>query len=76
MDGDEGSAQVRIIAMENGPYRVSGAVKLVGADNQEIPHPDVFALCRCGQSAQKPFCDGTHRRIGFQAPGAQITKSG
>ena len=76
MDGQTDADQVQIISMENGPNRISGPVKLLGADSREIEHPDVFALCRCGRSASKPFCDGTHRSIGFQAPGAQITKQG
>ena len=62
---------VRITPMENGPTLVRGSVHLVGADGREIPHQDPFALCRCGASGNKPFCDGSHKRIGFQAPGAK-----
>ena len=43
-----------------GPYLVSGPVKLTDVDGREIPHPDQMALCRCGGSNNKPFCDGTH----------------
>jgi len=54
---------------QNGPYLVdvSEDVKLVDWNGQEYPiarRP--FALCRCGASANKPFCDGTHNKIGFQ----------
>jgi CDGSH-type Zn-finger protein len=48
----------------NGPYAVRG-VKLIDQDGNEIPTPESFALCRCGQSSNKPFCDGTHRTCGF-----------
>jgi CDGSH-type Zn-finger protein len=48
----------------NGPYAVRG-VKLIDQDGNEIPAPESFALCRCGQSSNKPFCDGTHRTCGF-----------
>jgi CDGSH-type Zn-finger protein len=54
---------------ENGPYLVEGDdVTLVdwkGATYQIAKRP--FALCRCGASTKKPFCDGTHSTIGFQA---------
>jgi CDGSH-type Zn-finger protein len=49
-----------ITPSENGPYLVSGLVRLTDVDGREIPHPDPMALCRCGGSGNKPFCDGTH----------------
>lgn len=48
----------------NGPYFVTAAA-LEGADGAELPVGEGVALCRCGGSAKKPFCDGTHRRNGF-----------
>ena len=55
---------------ENGPYLVTGPVTLVDADGNEyeLPEREGLALCRCGASATKPFCDKTHREICFQAP--------
>jgi CDGSH iron-sulfur domain-containing protein 3 len=56
---------------ENGPYKITGAVRVIDADGREYALPDdgrPLALCRCGGSSTKPFCDGTHRRIGFEAP--------
>ncbi len=58
-------ADVTITPSEDGPYLVSGPVKLTDIDGREIPHPDQMALCRCGHSNNKPFCDGTHLKIGF-----------
>ena len=69
----------RIVIAENGPYMVSGEVPLarkaaVSTDQGEpiawrnperIEAKDRYALCRCGQSSNKPFCDGTHARVGF-----------
>ena len=49
----------------NGPYFVTAAA-LKGAGGEELPIGEGAALCRCGGSAKKPFCDGTHRRNGFQ----------
>ena len=62
-------AEVRIQIQENGPYLVYGPVRLVDADGIEYDVRDrkVIALCRCGGSTTKPFCDGTHSRAGFQA---------
>ncbi len=52
----------------NGPYLVKGPIRLVDADGNEFRvDRDVIALCRCGGSTTKPFCDGTHSKIGFQA---------
>ncbi len=71
---------VTIKVRENGPYRVDGDendVKLVDWNGQEYAITKrPFALCRCGGSATKPFCDRTHSKIGFKAaegavPGSQ-----
>ena len=52
----------------NGPYRVTGPVKVVDADGKELELPsEMFSMCRCGHSETKPFCDGTHKKIAFQA---------
>jgi CDGSH-type Zn-finger protein len=62
---------------QNGPYLVEGEdVKLVdwnGHDYQITRRP--FALCRCGGSTTKPFCDGTHSKIGFNAAEAAVPGS-
>jgi CDGSH-type Zn-finger protein len=69
-------ADVRIIVRPNGPLRVEapeGAVELVDAEGKPFDLSAklkegrlAFSLCRCGGSVSKPFCDGTHSRIGFQ----------
>ena len=54
----------------NGPYLVQGArgIRLVDPDGKEFTvTQDTIALCRCGGSTNKPFCDGTHSKLGFQA---------
>jgi len=56
---------VTIIPSENGPYIVSGSVRLMAPDGRVIEHGEQMALCRCGQSSNKPFCDGTHATIDF-----------
>jgi CDGSH-type Zn-finger protein len=58
-------ADVNITPSENGPYLVSGAVRLTDVDGREVPHGEHMALCRCGHSKNKPFCDGMHVAIGF-----------
>ena len=60
--------QTRIIALDNGPYLVKGPVLLLDAEGNEFgTERATVALCRCGSSATKPFCDGTHSKIGFRA---------
>jgi CDGSH iron-sulfur domain-containing protein 3 len=55
-----------IQTLKNGPYLVKGEVELRDAGGEEIPVKDEqCALCRCGQSGNKPFCDGTHVKAGF-----------
>ncbi|HEY8296842.1 MAG TPA: CDGSH iron-sulfur domain-containing protein [Candidatus Baltobacteraceae bacterium] len=63
-------SDVTIKARESGPYLVTGSFTLIDADGNpyETANPKGnVALCRCGGSATKPFCDGTHAKIGFQA---------
>ena len=58
-----------ITAYEDGPLLVRGDFTLTRADGEIIePGRGVVALCRCGKSAIKPFCDGTHKLTGFRAP--------
>ena len=70
-------AEVKITIRRNGPYRVEappGSIEMVDADGNPYDLSArmkegklAFSLCRCGASVQKPFCDGTHAKIGFQA---------
>ena len=57
--------EVSITPSENGPYLVSGAVRLTDVEGRDVPHGEHMALCRCGCSKNKPYCDGTYLAIGF-----------
>lgn len=59
---------VTITVRKDGPYRVEGDVTLVDHEGNAIPTTSgkAFSLCRCGGSTRKPFCDGTHSKIGFR----------
>jgi CDGSH-type Zn-finger protein len=60
-----------ITPYRDGPLIVRGDFRLVDPDGVEIdPGRGTVALCRCGKSGIKPFCDGTHKRSGFSAPSA------
>ncbi len=64
-------SDVTIEVRKNGAYRVTGPFKLIDHEGNSIPLPekkpgkDWVSLCRCGASTTKPFCDGTHSKIGF-----------
>ena len=61
-------ADVTIRPLKNGPLIVEGQVDLFDTDGNKITSEKPrLALCRCGASSNKPFCDGTHSVIGFQA---------
>jgi CDGSH-type Zn-finger protein len=70
LDGgaEETHAATVVEPMRNGPLRVTGAihVRREGGNEEILPRA---TLCRCGESSRKPFCDNTHLRNGFQAPG-------
>ncbi len=57
---------VTIEPRSHGPLFVRGPVRVVDADGRVIREGSRLALCRCGASASKPFCDGSHRRIRFE----------
>jgi len=60
-----------ITPYRDGPLIVRGSFRLVDQDGNEIdPGRRTIALCRCGKSGIKPFCDGAHKRAGFSAPSA------
>ena len=60
---------VTIQVRANGPLKVTGPVTIIDADEVpfELPPGSSIVLCRCGHSKNKPFCDTTHREIGFVA---------
>lgn len=59
---------VRIEVLPDGPLLVKGGATLIGVDGQDKQCEGTAALCRCGASANKPFCDGSHVRAGFKDP--------
>jgi len=59
---------VSITALANGPLEVSGACTIKDSAGQTLKEAEKMYLCRCGHSANKPFCDGSHKREGFTAP--------
>jgi CDGSH-type Zn-finger protein len=71
---------VKITVRKNGPFRVEdpeGLIELVDADGTkyDLTGKPAYSLCRCGASINKPFCDGTHSKIGFQAAEAAVKKA-
>lgn len=58
-------------ARENGPMVVKGLDNMTGVDGNTVDVKPVVALCRCGASKSKPFCDGSHTDIGFESNGGK-----
>ena len=70
MSDEADSEAVEVRVSKNGPYTITGPARLRGADGEEwtdIPAGTNLALCRCGRSAKKPFCDGTHNKSDFDS---------
>ena len=64
---------VKITIRPNGPYLVEGETELVDVNGNKVDtsgRGPRFALCRCGASRRKPYCDGSHEEVGFDAPAA------
>jgi CDGSH-type Zn-finger protein len=62
-------ADVTVKALKSGPYEISGEAKILDHAGKEYAESaiDPIYLCRCGHSKNKPFCDGSHKDIGFKA---------
>lgn len=63
--------KVKVVATENGPYKVVGVPALKNARYETLETSEEMYLCRCGGSSNKPYCDGTHKKNGFS--GAEDT---
>jgi len=59
----------RIKIRADGPLLCTGDIEVYTADGERLKKSDDLVLCRCGHSANKPFCDGSHRKVGFEDDG-------
>jgi CDGSH-type Zn-finger protein len=72
IDGVEQRPEERppaVTVCDDGPYAITGGVELMGVTFGDGASSEHYTLCRCGGSNNKPFCDGTHWKIGFRDPG-------
>lgn len=58
-----------VVPVENGPLRMEGPIEVCSATGRTVDRGTKTWLCRCGMSGNKPWCDGTHKKTGFEAPG-------
>jgi CDGSH-type Zn-finger protein len=65
MSEEQSAPAVTIVPTHNGPYEVKGEVTLETPEGTVIRQVSKAYLCRCGHSKAKPFCDGSHRRLGW-----------
>ena len=65
---EQPDAAPTIIAIPNGPLALRGDLTVTDGEGNVLRHDTRMTLCRCGASENKPFCDASHRRIGFYAP--------
>ena len=68
-------ADVKIDARPNGPYVVTGSIELRDTNGNVLLTQERTVLCRCGASTKKPFCDGTHSKIGFRGAIAAVARA-
>ena len=73
-------ADIKITVRKNGPYRVEapeGSIEMVDSEGNkdDLTGKTAFSLCRCGGSINKPFCDGTHSKVGFQGAELAVKKA-
>jgi len=68
LEGEQHRSAVVVTLCPDGPLLVRGDVRIEDADGNAVPrHRATVALCRCGLSGVKPFCDGSHKAAGFKA---------
>ena len=63
----EHGGELAIKPIKDGPLMFSGNLTIRNSSGRDAWHGDRVALCRCGQSANKPFCDGAHKQAGFKS---------
>jgi CDGSH-type Zn-finger protein len=63
----ERGGRLTITPVPNGPLQLAGNVEICSGTGRTVLRTQSARLCRCGASASKPFCDGSHARIGFQS---------
>ncbi len=67
--GADPGETLSLIQHENGPIEAQGALEITSGTGHRLHRGTRAFLCRCGSSKNKPFCDGSHKEIGFEAPG-------
>ena len=60
--------EVKVTPTANGPLMVEGRIEIESGTGRNVNRTSKVFLCRCGHSANKPYCDGSHKRVGFVAP--------
>ena len=69
-------SEVKATILENGPLKVEGPISLEWDNGAPVEtKKKTIYLCRCGASTKKPFCDGAHSKIGFQAAAEAVPES-
>ena len=65
---------MKVMMRENGPIMLetTGEAKLIQEGQEKVVAAKMVALCRCGQSKNMPFCDGSHAKAGFTCPAAEL----
>jgi len=58
---------VKLTLRKNGSILVEGPVEMIGPEGEKMEVREKFALCRCGASQKKPYCDGSHKEAGFSS---------
>ncbi len=85
MNDQNPEPKLKMTVAHNGPLRVQGARELLESGELQIAwsdgtpvspsNPNAFSICRCGASTNKPFCDGTHTKIGFEQAAKAVPES-
>ena len=63
----ERGGELQVMPVRNGPLKIRGPVEICSGTGRTVTRTQYAKLCRCGGSANKPFCDDTHLRIGFRS---------